>query len=323
MSPPAVASPEATIMLVDHRHLPDTDGTVQNFQQQPQNDLLTSSLLPRLQQLHPDGMFAIGHDSGIYWRLANEPLDGCKAPDWFYVPGVPPMLNGEYRRSYVLWQEGVLPLIVMEFVSGDGSEEHDQTPYKGKFWVYEQAIGVPYYAIFDPETPSIELYQTLRGRYIPVAPNAAGRYPIEPLGVELGIWKGDHRNQDMHWLRFWDSATGEMLPNAEEREVSEFRRAETERKRAEEAESIAEFKGRELVEECERAETERKRANAATNQRDTERSRADAAAKRADESAKQRDAERSRADAAANRAALLAQRLRALGIDPDEGADRL
>ena len=120
MSPPAVATPEATIMLVDHRNLPDTDGTVQNFQQQPQNDLLTSSLLPSLHQLYPDGMFAIGHDSGIYWRQTQPPLDGCKAPDWFLVPGVPPLLNGESRRSYVLWQEGVRPLIVMEF--GHGSK---------------------------------------------------------------------------------------------------------------------------------------------------------------------------------------------------------
>ena len=196
-------------------------------------------------------------------------------------------------------------MIVVEFVSGDGSEEHDRTPYKGKFWVYEQAIAAPYYAIFDPETPSIELFQAERGRYLSLAPNAAGRYPIEPLGVELGVWKGNHRKQDMPWLRFWDSATGEMLRSAEEREVIEFRRAETERKRAEEAESIAEFKGRELVEECERAETERKRADEAGKQLDAERS-------RADEAGKQLDAER-------KRAALLAERLRAVGIDPDIG----
>jgi len=333
MSPPAVATPDApiflvdhrplpdpegavqnvTITLVDHRHLPDTDGTLQNFQQQPQNDLLTGSLMPRLQQLYPDGMFAIGQDAGIYWRLTTPFLDGCKAPDWFFVPGVPPMLDGMTRRSYVLWQEAVRPLIVMEFVSGDGSEEHDKTPYKGKFWVYEQAIAAPYYVIFDFETPSLELYEAPHGRYLPVAANAAGRYPVEPLGVELGIWKGDYRNQDMHWLRFWDSATGEMLLNAEEREAIEFRRAEAERKRAEEAESVAEFKGRELTEECERAEAERKRANEAATQRDAE-------SRRADDAAKQRDTESRRADEAANRAALLAERLRALGIDPDDAA---
>ena len=231
-----------------------------------------------------------GRITGIYWRLTEPFLDGCKAPDWFFVPGVPPMLDGMTRRSYVLWQEAVRPLIVMEFVSGDGSEEHDRTPYKGKFWVYERAIAAPYYVIFDFETPSLELYHANHVGYLLVAPNAAGRFPVEPLGVELGIWKGDYRNQDMHWLRFWDSATGEMLPSAEER--------------AEEAESIAEFKGRELTEEYERAESERKRANEAV--------------KRADEATTQRDTESRRADGATKRAALLAERLRVLGIDPDD-----
>ena len=278
MSPPAVATPEATIMLVDHRHLPDTDGTVQNFQQQPQNDLLTSSLLPRLHQLYSDGLFAIGHDSGIYWRQTQPPLDGCKAPDWFFVPGVPPMLDGESRRSYVLWQEGVRPLIVMEFVSGDGSEEHDTTPIKGKFWVYEKAIGASYYAIFDPETPSIELYEVQRGRYVPVVPNTADRYPIEPLGVELGIWKGNHRNQDMPWLRFWDSATGEMLPSYED-----------DRQRVGEAERLIDDMRREVAEEAEQSQL---------------------ACRQADEACRQ-------AGEARQQAERLAAKLRQLAVDPE------
>ena len=31
----------------------------------------------------------------------------------------------------------VFPTVVLEFVSSDGSEERDITPFKGKFWVYE------------------------------------------------------------------------------------------------------------------------------------------------------------------------------------------
>src|SRR5437868_6779710 len=90
----------------DHKDLPESDGAiVENFLEAPQGALLTDALLPVLEQRHPDGQFAIGHDSGIYYRWTDPPLDGCKAPDWFYIPGVPPMLEGEYRRSYVLWQE--------------------------------------------------------------------------------------------------------------------------------------------------------------------------------------------------------------------------
>ena len=45
---------------------------------------------------------------------------------------------------------------MVEFVSRDGSEERDNTPASqgkggnvGKFWVYEQAIRVPYYGIYE------------------------------------------------------------------------------------------------------------------------------------------------------------------------------
>jgi len=92
------------------------------------------------------------------------PEKGAEAPDWFYVPDVPPKLNGEIRRSYVLWKEFVAPLIVLEFVSGDGSEERDKTPKKGKFWVYERAIRVPFYGIYEVKQARVEMYQLLNGR---------------------------------------------------------------------------------------------------------------------------------------------------------------
>jgi Uma2 family endonuclease len=138
--------------LPDHTQLPCEDGNFvfakraggKNFQEHPQSILLTDSINSVLQQLHPDGLYAIGQDCGIYWRLTDPPEKGAEAPDWFYVANVPPMLNGKFRRSYVLWQEYIAPLIVLEFVSGDGSEERDKTPFNGKFWVYEQAIRVPF-----------------------------------------------------------------------------------------------------------------------------------------------------------------------------------
>jgi Uma2 family endonuclease len=105
--------------LPDHTELPESDGTfVKNFQELPQSIILTDSLRPILQRIHPDGRYRIGQDCGIYWRLTDPLERGAEAPDWFYVPNVPPLLNGEVRRSYVLWKEYVAPLIVLEFVSG-------------------------------------------------------------------------------------------------------------------------------------------------------------------------------------------------------------
>lgn len=228
----------------DHTQLPESDGTfVKNFQEHPQSILLTDSITPILQQLHPDNQYAIGQDSGIYWRLpeASETLyKGAESPDWFYVPGVPPLLKGKFRRSYVLWKEFIPPLIVLEFVSGDGSEERDKTPHKGKFWIYEQVIRPLFYGIYEEKKARVELYHWQNGSYQLLAVNERGHYPIPQMGVELGIWNGDYQNyQDIPWLRWWD-LQGNLLLTSQEREQQERQRAEqaesflqTERQRAE------------------------------------------------------------------------------------------
>jgi len=235
-----IAASQPTLTLPDHTQLPETNGTfVKNFQEHPQSLLLTDSLRPLLETLHPDGQYAIGQDCGIYWRLTEPPERGAEAPDWFYVPNVPPLLEGKRRRSYVLWQEIVAPLIVIEFVSGDGSEERDTTsPFGGdrakvgKFWVYEQAIRVPFYGIYEVDRGCVTVYELVANHYQPCTPNDRGHFPIPPLGVELGIWQGTYFNQPLPWLRWWDQ-DGNLFLSGEERAEQEKLRAEQERLRAE------------------------------------------------------------------------------------------
>lgn len=251
------------ISLPDHTQLPDSDGTfVKNFQEHPQSIVLTSSIEPILQKLHPDGHYCIGQDSGIYWRLSEPAEKGAEAPDWFYVPNVPPLLNGEYRRSYVLWKEFVAPLITIEFVSGNGAEERDATPpgetdKGGKFWVYEQAIRIPFYVIFEAKKSLVEVYHLVDGRYEQLPPNDRHHYPISPMGVEIGI----KEEAGIPWLRWWDEA-GNLLLTGDERAFRAEAIASQERFAKEQAE------GRQLQAE--------------------------------------------------QKAARLAEKLRALGIDPDE-----
>jgi hypothetical protein len=116
-------------------------------------------------------------------------------------------------------------LIVLEFVSGSGQEERDCTPYEGKFWVYEQAIRVPFYGIYEVAKASVEVYHLLNGRYSLLPTNERGHYPIPPLGVELGIWQGRYNNVELPWLRWWDSE-GNLLLTGEERAEQERQRAE-------------------------------------------------------------------------------------------------
>jgi Uma2 family endonuclease len=233
--------------LPDHTQLPESDGRfVKNFQEHPQSLLLTSSICPVLDALHPDGQYAIGQDCGIYWRLTEPPERGAEAPDWFYVPKVSPLLNGERRRSYVMWKEIISPLIAIEFTSGNGSEERDTTsPFAGKdskagkFWVYEQAIHVPFYAIYEVEKAAVEVYELIGGRYQRCTPNQRGHYPIPPMGVELGIWPGEYMNQTFPWLRWWDSA-GNLLLSGEERAAVAEQRLVASDRRADESDRRAE-----------------------------------------------------------------------------------
>ena len=213
---------EAKISLPDHKQLPDSDGTfVKNFQEHPQSIVLTSSIAPVLEKLHPDGRYCIGQDSGIYWRMMEPPEKGAEAPDWFYVPNVSPLLDGEYRRSYVLWKEFVAPLIAIEFVSGNGSEERDTTPPSetekaGKFWVYEQAIRIPFYVIFDAWKDNVEVYHLVDGRYAKMQPNDRGHFAIAPMGVEIGL----QQEGSTTWLRWWDES-GNLLLTGDERAIAE------------------------------------------------------------------------------------------------------
>ncbi len=211
-TPPITSSP-----LPDHTHLPESDGTfVKNFQEHPQSILLTESVWPVLQQLHPDAQFCIGQGCGVYWCLTEPPERGAVAPDWFYVPNVPPMLNGQVRRSYILWQEHIAPLTVLEFASGNGSEERDKTPWTGKFWIYEQVIRPAFYGIYEVSKASIEVYHLIENQYQELPANDQGHYSIAPMGVELGIWQGRYQNMEFPWLRWWN-LQGDLLLTGEER----------------------------------------------------------------------------------------------------------
>ena len=250
----------------DHTQLPDSDGTfVKNFQEHPQSLILTDSIGQILQQRHPDGQYAIGQDCGIYWRETEPAEQGAEAADWFYVPNVPPNIDGQIRRSYVLWREHIAPLIALEFASGNGDEERDRTPLSrtdqgvvtkpGKFWVYERVMRIPYYGIYQVNNGRLEVYRLIDGYYQLLELNQRGHFPIAPLGVELGLWQGSYQNQTMLWLRWWDEE-GNLLLIGDERAQLERLRGEQQRERAEQ--------------ERLRAEQERLRADSAEQARQAE-----------------------------------------------------
>ena len=310
------------LLLLDHTQLPDHDGTfVKNFQEHPQSILLTDSIGSVLERLHPDGHYAIGQDCGIYWRVTDPLERGAESPDWFYVPNVPPTLDGATRRSYVLWQEQVNPLIILEFVSGNGTEERDQTPVDGKFWVYEKMIRPTYYGIYEVNPGRIEMYHLRDGRFERMPMNERGRYPIAGLDVELGIWQGHYQNLTLPWMRWW-GVDGNLLPTGQElamiqanradreaeRATREAERATREAERADREHVLARVEAEKAAREAERADREAEKAASETEKAAREAERADREAEKAASEAEKAAREAERADREAEKAASEAEK---------------
>jgi hypothetical protein len=235
----------------DHTQLPESDGTfVKNFQEHPQCIILTDSIAPVLQRLHPDGQYCIGQDCGIYWQKTDSAAAAAAAaPDWFYVPYVSPLLDGQTRHFYVLWRDFIAPLIAIELASGNGDEERDATPLTpalvkaggrpGKFWVYQQIIRIPYYAIYEIKNDKLEVYHLVDFTYHKLQPNERGHYPIPLLDVEIGLWRGTFlNNPEQLWLRWWDLEGNLLLTGQEEAALQRQRAEQAERKAAQLAERL-------------------------------------------------------------------------------------
>ena len=198
MQPATMSAPHYVEEWPDHTGLPDTDGLpAQSSLEHPQSNILTESFESRLRERHPDGRYFVGCDVGIYFDYTDPVLDGCRAPDWFYVPGAPPMLDGTFRRSLVMWKELVRPALLIEYVGGDGSEERDRTPGKGKFWIYEHAIGAGYYVIFDAWKRTLEVFCRQDDGYHSMSPKRGLSLPHRGLERRTGHLGRDVSQHDL------------------------------------------------------------------------------------------------------------------------------
>ena len=138
----------------------------------------------------------IGTDLNLYYDSRHPGWH--KRPDWFLVLGVERATQqSELRWSYVIWQEMETPFLVVELLSpgteaedlGQTLREVDRPPTKWQ--IYEQALRIPYYAIFDRYENDFKLYQLVGTQYQPLTLD--GQYHwFEELGLGLGIWQGEY-----------------------------------------------------------------------------------------------------------------------------------
>jgi Uma2 family endonuclease len=186
----------------------------------------------------------------LYVYFDEEHPQWHKRPDWFAVIGVPrrvPTGDG-LRLSYVMWQERVPPLVVVDLLSPETKREDlGQTVRRAggvptKWEVYEQVLGVRYYVVFDRITDELRAFELRRGRYEP-ARLRGGRLWVRRAGMSLGLWQGSYDGVERLWLRWFDRE-GNPIPNNDERAEAERqarqeadRRAEAERQARERAEA--------------------------------------------------------------------------------------
>jgi Uma2 family endonuclease len=206
--------------------LPDDDCmSMESQRHKLQMDLLIDALIPWLTQ-REDGY--IGGNMFVYFSLAQLNNQDFRGPDFFAVLDVP---KGE-RRSWVVWEEGKAPDIVIELLS----QSTAQTDKNGKKLIYQNQLRVPEYFWFDPFNPDdFAGFSLQNGVYQPILPNQENHLLSKVFGFYLILWSGNYQGVDATWLR-WADSTGQLLPVPEEIVYQERQRVEQERQRAERAE---------------------------------------------------------------------------------------
>ncbi|MCU0567621.1 MAG: Uma2 family endonuclease [Oculatellaceae cyanobacterium Prado106] len=224
-----------------------------------------------------------GSDLNLYYD--DQHSQWYKRPDWFLSVGVSRLYDGkDLRRSYVVWQEGKAPDVVVEFLSegtaaedlgrfldadvlqesgienpersapsiaaGETAEVKEKPPRKLE--VYEAYLRVPHYIVYDRDTQRLRYFQWMEGGY-----EERSLRPQSPLiwladlGVGLGIWQGEFEEAQGEWLRWCDAAGNWLLTDTElERQAKELeRQAKEEERQAKEEERRAKEQERQAKEQ--------------------------------------------------------------------------
>ncbi len=206
---------------------------------------------------YPTDQVFVASDLNLYYDPRHP--NWYKRPDWFAVIGVPRLYEQQdLRLSYVVWQEGVAPLIVIELLS-PGTEKEDlgqtlreinQPPTKWE--VYERVLRIPYYVVFSRYTSELKAFKLDGSRYTELSLGEPHLW-IPDVMLGLGLWQGTYQGIEHEWLR-WCDAAGNWIPTLREDTAQERQRAEQaeqqllqERQRAEQAE-------RQLLQERQRTE---------------------------------------------------------------------
>jgi len=244
--PPLAALPLSdAVMRLTEDDLPYSDGIPMETEQHILQMFMLIETL-RAYWKDRDDVYVVG-DMFVYFSPDQVRTHDFRGPDVFVAQGVEKRL----RKSWVVWQEGKPPDVVIELMS-ESTAAFDKNEKKQ---IYQDRLQAPEYFLYDPFEYELLGYSLCEGRYEPITPDADGRLVSEQLGLALQLWEGSFGNVTARWLR-WATLDGMLLPTGEELAEQGWARFEQERSRAEQERLRAE-------QEQTRAEQERLRAQEA------------------------------------------------------------
>ncbi len=214
--------------------LPSSDGVpMETERHKKQMDMLINTLEPWLGERG-----YVSGDMFVYFSPNQVKNEDFKGPDVFVSLGV----SNKERKSWVVWQEGKAPDIVIELLSKSTAKKD-----KGnKKQIYQDKLRVQEYYWFDPHNPSdwkgFELTNGVNKRVYKELPFENDCFISKSLGLKLILWYGIFHNVETNWLR-WATLDDELilLPDeaaAQQVEI-ETQRAKAEAQRANVAEQRA------------------------------------------------------------------------------------
>jgi Uma2 family endonuclease len=219
------------IMPPTQDELPFDDGIPMDSEQQAlQMDLLFETL--RLHWADRDDVH-VGKNQFLYFSTGQLLTQDFLGPDVYVVLDVPRRI----RKSWVIWEEGKAPDVVIEILSPTTSARD-----KGdKKRIYQDKVRALEYFWYDPLTSERAGFALVNGVYLAIEPDEHDRLISGRLGLALVRWEGSYQGTPWTWLR-WATVDGALLPTSGERAEEEHQRAEEERQRADtERQRVAEL----------------------------------------------------------------------------------
>ncbi len=195
--------------------------------------------------------FFVGGNMFVYFSPEQVKTYDFKGPDVFVVQGV----SRRERKSWVVWQEGKAPDVVIELLS-DSTAHKDKTDKK---LVYQNRLRAPEYFWFDPFSGELAGFALRQGKYTPLKGDAQGSLLSQQLQLKLTHWSGAFQGIEADWLR-WATVDGHLLPTQQEAADEERQRANQAHQRADEERQRADEERQRADEERQRADEERQRA---------------------------------------------------------------